>query len=46
MEQVDNQPQEELERFKSENKDLQEQLHEQATREPQEAPKKWWQFWK
>lgn len=48
-EEVNNQPQEELERLKSEKKDLQEQLSKQATIEQQEVskkPKKWWQIWK
>ena len=40
------QPQEKLEALKSEIKTLQEQLNEQATIEPQEAPRKWWKFWK
>lgn len=43
---VDNQPQEELEALRSENKALQEQLNEQVTIEPQKASKKWWKFWK
>ena len=45
-EQVEHQPQEKLEALKSEIKTLQEQLNEQATIEPQEAPRKWWKFWK
>ena len=45
-EQVEHQPQEKLEALKSEIKTLQEQLNEQATMEPQEAPRKWWKFWK
>ncbi len=45
-EQVEHQPQEKLEALKSEIKTLQEQLNEQATLEPQEAPRKWWKFWK
>ena len=45
-EQVEYQPQEKLEALKSEIKTLQEQLNEQATIEPQEAPRKWWKFWK
>ena len=40
------QPQEELERLKSENKTLQEQLNEQTTLEQQGVPRKWWQWWK
>ncbi|MGF1954144.1 hypothetical protein ACQUEM_12690, partial [Lactococcus lactis] len=45
-EQVEHQPQEKLEALKSEIKTLQEQINEQATIEPQEAPRKWWKFWK
>ena len=45
-EQVEHQLQEKLEALKSEIKTLQEQLNEQATIEPQEAPRKWWKFWK
>ena len=45
-EQVEHHPQEKLEALKSEIKTLQEQLNEQATIEPQEAPRKWWKFWK
>lgn len=45
-EQVEHQPQEKLEALKSEIKTLQEQLNEQATIEPQKAPRKWWKFWK
>ena len=40
------QPQEELERLKSENKSLQEQLNEQTTLEQHGVPRKWWQWWK
>ena len=40
------QPQEELERLKSENKSLQEQLNEQTTLEQHGVPIKWWQWWK
>ena len=45
-EQVSYQSQEEVERLKRENEALQEQLNEQLTVEPQEAPRKWWHFWK
>lgn len=45
-EQAINQSQSELEALKSEITALQEQLNEQVTIEPQEVPKKWWQFWK
>lgn len=46
MEQVDNQPQEEVEALKTELEVLQEQLQVKETTGQQEVPKQWWQFWK
>lgn len=45
-EQVDSQPQEEVQALKKEMEDLQEQLKEKDQELAQEKFKKWWQFWK